>query len=797
MKLSHAWLRQFVPAAPDADAVADLLTARCATVEEVERLRADLAGVVIGRVVEAARHPNAEKLWVTRVDAGGPEPLDVVCGAPNVKAGALYPFAPVGTTLPGGITLERRKIRGELSNGMLCSARELGLGQDHEGILELATDAAPGTPFLQAYPAGDVRIVIDVLPNRPDLLSHLGVAREVAAAVRGQVARPAELGGPVKLDWADGSEEARADEVAVRIAPDAATPLYMGVVVRGVKVGPSPEWLVERLEAVGSRSINNVVDATNYVLHAFGQPTHAFDLAKLGGSTVVVRPAVAGERIVTLDGAERTLAAGMTVIADATRPQAVAGVMGGSESEVGEGTTDVFLEIARFDPRQVRRTRRALGISTDASYRFERGLDPQIADAAAAELVSLVLSVAGGRVAGAARVRREPPAAPAVVRLRSARVDRLLGVEVPTERIVELLGSIGFRSERVEDGVLDVTVPGWRLDVSREVDLVEEVARLHGYDALPDDIRPFRPGTVPDAPLVAVTERVRDALVAAGLYEARPLPFVPARDGECVPVLNPLAENESSLRTTVLETLARRAEYNLSHLVGNVRLFEIGTVFTPSGSAIPREAMHVGALVMGDRRPVHFTEPRPPRYDAWDAKALAERVADAAYPGRSVALEAAGEGGGLWRILVDGDEQGRVIRVELDAPEWAAPAFGVELRIGDALETEVAGPRPGAARYVALPTTPPAVFDLALIVPDGTPAGRVAEVIGRTSGDMLERLELFDEYRGSGVPAGHRSLAWRLTFRHPERTLRDKEIEGRRARLLRVLEEEIGVRPRV
>jgi phenylalanyl-tRNA synthetase beta chain len=340
-----------------------------------------------------------------------------------------------------------------------------------------------------------------------------------------------------------------------------------------------------------------------------------------------------------------------------------------------------------------------------------------------------------------------------------------------------------------------VTVPGWRLDVQREVDLIEEVARLDGYDALPDEIRPFRPSAVSDAPLVPVTERVRDTLTAAGLLEARPLPFVPALGSDRVPVLNPLAENESCLRTSVLDTLARRAEHNLAHLQGNVRLFEIGTVFTPNAQGLPDEALHVGALVMGDRRPVHFTEPKPPRFDAWDVKALALRMAAAGYPREDVDLVPAGDADVLWRVQVGGRPVGEVRSVSLDAPEWAAPAFGVELRLGDVRE-EATTARASARRYVPLPTTPPAVFDLALLVPDGTTAQAVERVVRAASGEMLERLELFDEYRGAGVPAGQRSLAWRLTFRHPERTLRDKEIEGRRGRLLRSLEEELGVRPR-
>ena len=340
MNASHAWLQAMLTVPLSAERMRDLITARCCTVDDLVRLRADLRDVVIGRVVEAARHPDSDHLWVTRVDAGGAELLDVVCGAPNVQAGRKYPFAPAGTTLPGGLKLEKRKIRGAVSNGMLCSARELQLGTDHEGILELDTDAAPGTPLLDAIPLGDTQLVIDVTPNRPDLLSHAGLARELAAAAGGAVRLPAIPGAPrVQAPAAIRSaREARAGSgdaaVGVRLDDVEGCPRYMGVVMRDVAVGPSPAWLAERLVAIGSRSINNVVDVTNYVLHELGQPVHAFDVAKLAGPDIIVRRARPGERITTLDGAQRTLDDTMTVIADRERAQAVAGVMGGADSEV-------------------------------------------------------------------------------------------------------------------------------------------------------------------------------------------------------------------------------------------------------------------------------------------------------------------------------------------------------------------------------------------------------------------------------------------------------------------------------
>lgn len=851
MNASYEWLRAFVPFAQTPAQLRDLLTSRVATVDEMIGLRDDLRNIVVARVVEAARHPDSDHLWLTRVDAGGSELLDVVCGAPNVAVGSSYPFAPVGSVLPGGLKLERRKIRGIYSNGMLCSARELGLGESGEGILELQTAAAPGTALLDAMPVGDTRFVIDVLPNRADLLSHAGLAREIAAATGLAMHLPAipdavtpamgsasgERGASVvdrQLDeMAAAVEEmtrvvernlgisiprpasqGESDGVRVELRDPLDAPRYVGLVVRGVTVGASPEWLVRRLASVGARSINNIVDVTNYVMHELGQPLHAFDLAKLAGNQVIIRRATPGERLRTLDGVDRVLDAEMTVIADAERAHALAGVMGGADSEVSAGTREIFLEAASFDPRRTRLTRRRLGLTTDASHRFERGVDVELAPVAIARAAAIITAVAGGEADGVP-IDLHPRGKPALsLTLSVERVTRLLGTEVSAAEIRTLLGGIGFGvAPEEEPGTLRVAVPSWRGDVTRPVDLVEEVARLRGYDTFPDELRPYRPSSVPDAPLVITSDRVREAMVRAGLYEVRPIPFTRGADTGFVRVANPLAENEAYLRTDLLDTLARRAEHNLAHMQGNVRLFEIGAAFAPDeGTSLPREELRAAALVMGDRRPVHFTEPKPPAFDEWDAKGLAEGLASAAFPGAVVVVTpSASSDDTLWDIIVSGKRAGRVARVPLDAPLWAAPAFGVELTIARVESAQVAPPGSHAPassrqhlagsqapslRYVPLPTTPASEVDLALLVPDDVPAGRVEEVIRSAAGELLERLVLFDEFTGTGVPNGRRSLAWRLTFRHPERTLRDKEVEGRRSQLLRALENELGVTQR-
>lgn len=821
MLISHDWLRAFVPHDLSPDRVQDLVSAHVATVDRVERLRDDLREVVVARVVEAARHPNADTLWVTKVDDGSGTILDVVCGAPTVLPGTLYPFARTGVTLPGGVRIEKRKIRGETSNGMLCSARELRLGEDHAGIMALDVDAAPGTPLLDALPLGDVRYDVDVLPNRPDLLSHLGLAREMAALTGIPLQMPAELGaGPATAGQpVSDPREASSGGATVRLEDPGGCPFYMGVVIRGVQVGPSPAWLATRLESVGLRPISNIVDVTNYMLHGFGQPMHAFDLSRLSQSTVVVRRALPGEGLVTLDGLSRTLGSHMTVIADAERAVAVAGVMGGRASEVQEGTTDIFLEVAVFNPHDVRVTRRALGLSTDASYRFERGIDAGMTPLALAIAARLIVQVAGGRVDGAPIAVGAPAAPRTEVALRPARLQRLLGDEVPAAEITRLLQLVGFEVAPQGDDEVRVRPPSWRHDVSRDADLVEEIARLRGYDVLSDAVKPFRPGAVPDHPLWAASRRVRDELVGLGLAEIVPLPFVRGDDATHVRVRNPLAEDEPHYRRSLLETLARRAEYNLNRMQGNVRLFEVGSALEPDAAReLPKEELRVGALIMGTRRPPHFTEPQPPVFDAWDAKGLGERIAGAAFPGESVEVEpATAEGDARWRI-VRGPERrvvGRVEPVTLDRPNWAAPAYGVELTLGPMPNAPVAMPgahihalvtnaneairravTAPAHRYRPLPTTPAVEEDFSLLVPDGMAAADVERVLRTSGGDLVERITIFDEYRGEHVPPGYRSVSWRLTFRDPVRTLRDKEIEGRRQKILRSLENELGVRPR-
>jgi phenylalanyl-tRNA synthetase beta chain len=793
VNVSLRWLQDFLRRELDPADVTSRLAMLGAPVDAVEPLHADLAEIVVGLVEEVRPHPNADRLRVATVNDGTDRRLNVVCGAPNVTAGRRYPFARVGATVPHGkggapMRLEKAKLRGEVSEGMLCSARELGLGQEHDGILELATEAAPGTPLLEAVPLADYRLVVDVTPNRPDLLGHKGVARELAAAYGTPFRLPA-VPGAAGVDVPPARRAEATGAVAglrVSIEDAESCPRFHAAVIRGAVVGPSPEWLRRRLEAVGQRPVNNVVDATNYVMFELNQPMHAYDRSLLRGGSLIVRRARAGERLVTLDGVDRALTPDMEVIADAEGVIGLAGVMGGAGTEVGDATRDLVLEAAYWDPGRTRRTRRALNLSTEASHRFERGVDRWAGEAAMRRCIELILATAGGELAEAPLDLWPAPSHPPRIFLRPARVARLLGVELSWRDIERHLVAMGATVvSKPDDGRIAVDVPGWRPDLQREIDLVEEVARLHGYDSFPAELRPFRVGTLPDAPEEAVAQRVRRGLAAEGFYEVVSLPLGPAAGPDSVRLLNPLAADDAWLRRRLLPGLVRLVEANWANHVADVRLFEIGTTFADAGPGRrPAEERHVAAVLTGRREPAHWTGTGDARFDVWDLKGRLEAATALAIPQADVQVE--GE------TLVVRDREGRLVGeggpLEADAPPWAAPLYGFELLVDPAPR------RP--APFAPLPTTPSSERVLALLLPEGVRAAQVVDVLRRAGGALLERWDVASDYRGAELPAGTRSVAFRLAFRAPDRTLRDSEVDEAESRLLATLARELGIQRR-
>jgi phenylalanyl-tRNA synthetase beta chain len=810
VNVSYAWIRAIAPGLEGSPAeIAERLALRGAPVASVTLLSAGLEGVRVARVEATERHPNADRLTLCTVDAGNGTRLKVVCGAPNVRPGGVYPLAPVGTTLPGGLTIERAKIRGETSEGMLCSARELGIGHDQSGLLELPLELVVGISLVEALGLRDTRLDVEVTANRGDLLSHWGVARELAPkgeaslrlpkVPRGQTTRGQKVRGKTpRLEYATDPREVSVPGATVRIeAPDLCF-RYLGAVIRGVRVAPSPGWLQARLRAAGSRPINNVVDATNYVLLELGQPLHAFDLAKLGGATVVVRRPRGGERSFrTLDGSDRQLGPDMLLICDAARPVALAGVMGGLDSEVTPGTTDVLLECALFEPRSTRATRRALGMSTDASYRFERGVDPEGMERALARALEIIVSTAGGAVETRVADCHPRPFERATVDLRPARVERVLGVPFKPAQLKGLLKPLGFDVARRAKAALRVAVPGHRsYDVTREIDLIEEVARTHGFDAFPATLAAYRPGTVPDHPLFQLEDRIRDLLVARGLYEAHTPAFVGEAQGK-VRLKNPLSAEEGFLRASVLPSLLRRVEHNWSRGVHDVRLFELATAFARGGVERPvREETRLAAVLTGRREDVHFATGSD-GYAVWDLKGLLEDAARAAWSD-AVVEPGAPEGRGL--VVSEGFTVragagtvgwgGRVATDAVDAPLWADAVWGLELTLPD-LPVKRAAPQ-----LQGLPPFPSVERDLALVVPDRISAAAIESAIRVQGGALLREVGLFDLYRGKGVPDGHRSLAYRLRFVSAERTLTDEEVDRAVAAVVIHLKEVMGVERR-
>jgi len=718
---------------------------------------------------------------------------------------------------------------------MLCSEAELDLGADADGIMQLDGDLDPGTPLAPALGLDDWLLDVEVTPNRGDLLSHVGVAREIGPSGKGAVTLPpvpGSTGDPWRRPAASGTglisepaspteaavplntgeSEAVGGGVSVRIDAPELCSRYLGAVIRGVKVGPSPGWLASRIRAVGSRPINNVVDATNYVLMELGQPLHAFDLSKLGGSAIVVRPAREGEPLRTLDGENRKLGSDMLAICDASEAVAIAGVMGGGDSEVSSETTDILLECALFDPKSVRATRNALDMSTDASYRFERGVDPEGMELAVRRAVEIILTTAGGVPDPEVLDACPRPRTGLSVAMRPSRVRALLGITLSEAEIGGLLSPLGFKvvDGSEEEDSLTFAVPGFRsYDTLREVDLLEEVARTYGYDRFPSDLGPFRPGTVPDHPLFRLEDQLRELLVGEGFLEAQNMAFAPESEG-VVEVSNPVSKEEAWLRTRLLPGLVRRVEYNFARGLRDIRLFELGTVFhhgkaeAGQGNSgedtleAPKEEARLALTLTGARSPMHWSGVAQDT-DLWYLKGLLGRLAEGArlQEVSMVAGVPAGanlvEGEGF--TLVEGDGRvvglaGRLAPEGVDGPAWAGPVWALEVSL-----PEEPAPRP-VPLYEPPPAFPGVDRDLALLLPRGMEAQQVEALIRGTAGPLLVGLGVFDLYEGEGIPKDHRSIAFRLRYQSGDRTLTDKDVEQSVKAVTDRLREELGVETR-
>lgn len=763
MKILLSWLCDYAPFGDDVDALADAMSSLGLAVEGVERVGVSVPGVVTARVLRTERHPDAAKVHRVYVDAGDGVERHVWCGAFNMAPGDLVPLATLGTTMPDGRTIERRGILGIDSEGMLCSARELGLGDDHSGILILPPDLPLGVPYGEALGlTPDVLFDLDLTRNRPDCWGYVGVARDLAA----------HLGLPLRLP--DPTLEVTGDErsVPVEIVAGDRCGRFTSTVLSGVRVGPSAPWMAERLTHAGMRPINNVVDVSNYVMLELSAPNHAYDLDRLAGG-FRIRCATPGESLVTLDGVERSLTPEDLLICDGDdRPIGIGGVMGGQDTEISDATTTVALEVAWFEPTGIGQTAARLGLRSEASARFERGVDPYGIDRAVARFVELLRETCPELVVHAGSVDARGAGLPAPerrTRVRIAQVNRILGTELNSEQVVPLLEPIGFTPRPAADGVLDVLLPSWRPDCDAEIDVIEEIARHYGYDRLGKTV----PKSTVHGGLSVVQVRrrlLRQVLLGLGVSEAMPNPFLAPGDlesagltGPAIRIANPLVAEESVLRTSLRPGLLSAVAFNESHRRPGVALYEIGHVYPPGEGPLPDEYEALAVVLAGQEAPAAVAMWREIAAALGVGARLDQtRVPDGLHPTRSATLS------------VGRDVLGAVGEVHpdvLDAYGISERVALLELHLGLVLPRE---PKPAQWR----PTSrfPSSDIDLAFVTPDSVPAERIDKALRQAAGSLLVDLELFDVYRGPGVEPGARSLAFRLRLQALDRTLTDADV---------------------
>jgi phenylalanyl-tRNA synthetase beta chain len=798
MRVPLFWLHEYANPDLSAQQLAERLAMTGTEVERVERHGvAGLGHFVVGRVLKAERHPDADRLTVCQVDIGSGTPSQIVCGAPNVAAGQTVAVAKPGAVMPDGTVLREAQLRGQESNGMILAEDELAIGTEHAGILVLEGDSLnPGAPLADVLPIATDVLVLEITPNRPDCLGMYGVAREVHAATGAPIAPP---------PWTeDPGSDGELEGVRIEVEASKRCPRFTARIFEEVTIGPSPPWLKARLMAAGQRPISNVVDITNYAMLLTGQPMHAFDLDRVAGHQLTVRQATEGEQIETLDGQTRTLDPDMVLIADADGPTSIAGVMGGARSEVDPGTTRVLMEAATWDGANVHRTSLKLGLRSEASARFEKQLQPEQAVEGQAIAAQLMVDLCGARLVPGTIDIGGPGPAPRTIRLRDARLSGLLGAPVQRGRARQILEALEFETVDAPDG-LDVTVPAFRrADVTREADLIEEVARLDGLEKLPATL-PARRGASGRLTSRQRTRRsVTDALVAQGLHEVVGWSFVSPdqaarlriEDRAAVELANPMSSEQAQLRTTLLGSLLEVARLNRSRGAGTLRLFETGAVYLPRGEGVqPEEPYRVAALLSGAVRPPSWREPDPRAADFFAAKGVLAGVLDTLRVPWTVqsAREPFLHPGQAAHIAVDGRTVG-----------WLGvlhPALGAEWD----LEGTVAGfefdldavPEPPVARFEDVTSFPEVREDLAVVVSDEVTAAEVLAVARRAGAPLLHRAEVFDVYRNpERLGEGKVSLALRLAYRAPDRTLTDADVAARREAIAQALADELQGRIR-
>jgi phenylalanyl-tRNA synthetase beta chain len=763
MKVLLSWIREFAPdIAGNPEDLSEVLSDLGLAVEELSHVGQGLEGIVIAEVLATRPHPDADRIQLVDVDAGDGEALQVCCGAFNMAVGNRVPLATVGTTMPNGMEIARRKMRGEWSNGMLCSGAEIGMGDDHEGILILEQGLSLGVPLAEAlgiHP--DVLFDLEVNPNRPDAMSVMGVARDLAA----------RLGVPfsVAVPQIDETGQSAAERAAVSIAAPDFCQRFGVRVLDNVPSGASPRWMANRLLAVGQRPINAVVDLSNYVMFELGQPNHTYDLGLVPGGELGVRMARPGEQLTTLDGVERTLTEADGVIVNRDDEAiGLAGVMGGASTEISLETRSVLLEAAWWDPMTIARTARRLGLRSEASARFERGADPDIIPMALDRFAELAAALGGTTAPGMIDATgNRPESAP--VRVRPQRVNSILGTDLSADEMTSLLEPIGFTCQPGGDGDFEVSIPSWRLDSATEIDVTEEVGRLHGFSNIARTV----PVTEQAGALTVQQQdrrRIRALLAGMGVTEAMPLPFLApgdlARAGlgdDGITVTNPLVAEESIMRTSLRPGLLKAVAYNAARRTSGVSLFEIGRVNPGGGGDLPHEHEHLAVVLAGQEATAATTLwRRLARHMAVSGPGVINTPVDGLHPGRS------------GQVLADGQPVGALGEIDpqvLDAYEIDERVAWLEVDLGALLEADR-----GLTPYRAPSRYPSSDIDLAFTVPDDVSADEVAATLTEAGGDLLATVALFDVFRSDQLGEGHRSLAFALRFESSDRTLNDAEV---------------------
>jgi phenylalanyl-tRNA synthetase beta chain len=797
MRVPVEWLSEYADAGLPVKALEERLTMTGTKVEAVHHHGVGaLERFVVGRVLEASRHPDADRLTVCSVDVGDGGPQQIVCGAPNVAAGQTVAVARPGAVMPNGMELGVAKLRGVESNGMILAEDELGIGTDHVGIIVLEDEHPPGTPLETVLPISTAVLELEITPNRPDCLGVYGVAREVHAATGAPLQPP-----PWTQDVGTGSE---IPGVEIRVEDPDLCPRFTARVFEDVTIGPSPPWLKARLMAAGQRPINNVVDITNYVMLLAGNPLHAFDLDRIEGGRLVVRRARPGEQITTLDDVVRTLDDQMLLIEDDAGPTSVAGVMGGQRSEVHDGTTRVLMEVANWNGPNIHRTSQLLNLRSEASGRFEKGLAPEQAMEAQIVATQLMIDLTGARLVPGTIDVGGPGPPPAVIRLREQRVAELLGRAIERPRQAEILRALQFGVEDAPDG-LDVGVPAFRRnDVYREADLVEEVARIDGLEKLPATL-PKRRGS---AGRLTTAQRLRrravDALVGRGMYETvgwsftdpgiadrlRLAPDDPRRD--FVVLQNPMSEDHSVLRTTLAGALLDAARHNTARGMPDLALFECGTVYRATTDELPHEHRALGGILTGRLHPQTWGTAEPPRAGFFIAKGMLGAALDAIRVRWDVepAAEPFLHPGRTARVSAGGEDVGWVGELHpLVARAWdldhGAALFEIDL-------DRVLGHADSVPQYVDLTSFPALRMDLSVTLPEDVPAATVVVTVREAGGELLADARVFDLYHGEQVGAGRKSLALALAFRAADRTLTDEDVAPLRERIVAALHDALG-----